>query len=247
VTVNWSCTDGGSGEVSNTASQTVSSEGDNLSAIGTCTDNAGNTASDTQSGIKIDKTAPILSLSLNPNTISVGGIITVNATASDPLSGIATRSCQSPDTSTPGPKSLSCSATDQAGNISSQTANYTVNVPAPTFTFSGFFRPIDNLPSVNSVNAGSSVPIKFSLGGNRGLNILAAGSPASRQYNCNSGAPIGSSSPTQNPGGSGLSYDASSDTYTYVWKTERSWEGTCRQLSLTLSDGMTYRANFRFR
>jgi hypothetical protein len=46
---------------------------------------------------------------------------------------------------------------------------------------------------------------------------------------------------------SGLQYDPASNQYTYTWKTERSWAGTCRQLVLNLIDGMTYRANFRFR
>jgi len=51
-----------SGAVSPTVSQTISTEGVNISATGTCFDNAGNSASNTQGGIKIDKTAPSLSL-----------------------------------------------------------------------------------------------------------------------------------------------------------------------------------------
>ena len=43
--------------------------------------------------------------------------------------------------------------------------------------FTGFLQPVDNPPTVNTVKAGSAVPIKFSLGGNRGLAILAPGSP----------------------------------------------------------------------
>ena len=40
--------------------------------------------------------------------------------------------------------------------------------------FTGFFSPVDNLPTVNVAKAGSTIPVKFSLGGNRGLGILAA-------------------------------------------------------------------------
>jgi hypothetical protein len=35
--------------------------------------------------------------------------------------------------------------------------------------------------------------------------------------------------------------------YTYVWKTDRSWAGTCRKFVLTLSDGTTHEALFRFK
>ena len=66
-------------------------------------------------------------------------------------------------------------------------AGATVCTPiSPTFNFSGFFQPVDNLPTVNQVKAGSSIPIKFSLGGNQGLNIMAAGYPASQPINCSS-------------------------------------------------------------
>src|SRR5262249_47199692 len=44
--------------------------------------------------------------------------------------------------------------------------------------FTGFFQPVDNLPTINIVNAGRAVPVKFSLGGNFGLAIFAPGFPA---------------------------------------------------------------------
>jgi len=39
--------------------------------------------------------------------------------------------------------------------------------PNPPFDFSGFFQPVDNLPTFNVVKAGQAVPVKFSLGGDR--------------------------------------------------------------------------------
>ncbi len=47
-------------------------------------------------------------------------------------------------------------------------------------------------------------------------------------------------------GYSSLTYDPASDTYTYVWKTDKRWEGTCRQLVVRLDDGTSHRANFKF-
>ena len=37
---------------------------------------------------------------------------------------------------------------------------------------------------MNQVKAGSSIPVKFSLSGNQGLGILAAGYPASQRVDC---------------------------------------------------------------
>ncbi|MFH0352336.1 MAG: PxKF domain-containing protein [Chromatiales bacterium] len=47
--------------------------------------------------------------------------------------------------------------------------------------------------------------------------------------------------------GSSLSYDPASGQYKYVWKTQTSWAGTCRQLLVTLDDGSVYKANFKLK
>jgi hypothetical protein len=47
-------------------------------------------------------------------------------------------------------------------------------------------------------------------------------------------------------GNSTLQYDAASDTYTYVWKTDKAWTG-CRQLLVVLNDGVVHRVNFQFK
>ena len=96
------------------------------------------------------------------------------------------------------------------------------------------------------MKAGQAVPLKFSLHGNQGLSIFSVGSPTSQAIV----APAGVSSdpvPTDTAGSSSLSYDSSSDSYAFVWKTDRSWAGTTRQFVMQLNDGATiYRANFSF-
>ncbi len=114
------------------------------------------------------------------------------------------------------------------------------------YTFAGFFAPVDNAPVVNRVKAGSAIPVKFSLNGNQGLNIFAPGFPASQPIACADGAALDDVEETVTVGNSSLTYDADADRYTYVWKTERSWANTCRQLIVTLGDGTTQVANFRF-
>jgi hypothetical protein len=47
-------------------------------------------------------------------------------------------------------------------------------------------------------------------------------------------------------GSSSLSYDATTDQYVYVWKTDKAWANTCRQLMVTLDDGSVHTAEFKF-
>jgi hypothetical protein len=113
-----------------------------------------------------------------------------------------------------------------------------------TYHFAGFFAPIDNAPTVNTTKAGSAIPVKFSLGGYKGLDIFAAGSPVSVETGCSSGTP--DTIETTTAGGSSLSYDAATDTYTYVWKTSKEWSGDCRTLVVTTADGGRHTALFEF-
>ena len=78
------------------------------------------------------------------------------------------------------------------------------------------------------------MPVKFDLGGDRGLLVVAAGYPKSFEVACPNGAdPVNVIPETAiTAGTSGLTYDAATGLYTYVWKTDRGWSGTCRQLVL---------------
>ena len=112
--------------------------------------------------------------------------------------------------------------------------------------FAGFFQPIGGLPTLNTVNAGQTVPVQFSLSGAQGLGVIAGGFPRSAAIACDSRALVTGADPTSTPGKSTLSYDATTDTYTYPWRTDKNWAGTCRQLVVKLADGTFHHANFRF-
>jgi hypothetical protein len=114
------------------------------------------------------------------------------------------------------------------------------------YAFAGFFAPVaDDAPNV--VRAGRAVPIKFSLAGDQGLDVLADGSPASQQIACAVSDDAGTITETITSGSSGLSYDPATDTYTYVWKTKRAWSNSCRRLMLAFVDGAPPRtADFHF-
>jgi len=146
-----------------------------------------------------------------------------------------------PTTSQVGTFTVRVQVTDEGGL--SAVASTTVAV---LFNWSGFFPPVKAYPEWNVARAGSAVPIKFGLGGNQGLGVFATGFPVSLPIDCATEAP-GSGSPTANPGGSGLSYDSVNGQYTYVWKTEKAWSGSCRLLVVQLVDGSMHEAVFRFR
>jgi hypothetical protein len=113
------------------------------------------------------------------------------------------------------------------------------------YSFSGFFQPVDKEPTQNKVKAGSAIPIRFSLGGDQGLEIFAAQSPTQAKGGCpNTTTDI--IEETVSSGSSRLSYDPVSNQYTYVWKTDKAWAGTCRVLTLELKDGTQHTALFTF-
>jgi hypothetical protein len=140
--------------------------------------------------------------------------------------------------------STTVNATADDGNGHTSNCSFNVSVQ---YNFAGFFPPVANLPALNVVQAGRAIPVKFSLSGDKGLGIFAAGSPSSGPIVCNSSDPATSLEETVNAGGSSLTYNPLTDQYNYVWKTDAGWAGTCRQLVLQLNDGTIHRANFKFR
>ena len=114
------------------------------------------------------------------------------------------------------------------------------------YDFNRFFPPIDNDES-NVVKAGRAIPVKFSLNGDQGLDIFETGYPKSIRIPCDPNVSVTAGElPTVAAGKSSLSYDAGTDQYIYVWKTE-DWAGSCRQLIVKLIDGTYQSANFTFK
>src|SRR5215213_504567 len=195
-----------------------------------------------------DTVAPVITLNgANPMQVGFGTVFTdPGATASDGCAGNLTSAIVvtgSVDTNTVGFYALTYSVSDPTGH--SDTEVRTVEVLP--YNFTGFFSPIDNPPVLNEMKAGQAAPVKFSLGGNQGLNIFAAGSPSSVQISCNTSDPIVPVEETEMAGSSSLTYDSITDRYKYTWKTEGSWKNTCRQLTVTLRDGTVHIAKFKFK
>lgn len=149
------------------------------------------------------------------------------------------------DTGSVGAKVFKVTATDVAGNETKVEVHYTV-----VYDFGGFYSPLDNPGPANDVynivKAGSAVPAKFDLAGSQGLAIFADGFPTSQQIPVVAGVDGDVIEETVTAGQSGLSYDALSGQYTYVWKTQKSWAKTDRKLIVELVDGTQHTALFRF-
>jgi hypothetical protein len=142
--------------------------------------------------------------------------------------------------------------TDGAGNTGLSTAT-TFTVNTLNYNFTGFFAPVTKYDPTNvvfnQVKAGAAVPVKFNLGGNKGLGIFEAGYPASQVIPCTGAVQVDGIEETVTAGQSSLSYDSTTGQYTYVWKTDKSWStasAPCRQLVVKFMDGTYQRANFKF-
>jgi hypothetical protein len=179
----------------------------------------------------------------DPGNYPLDSVQIASYSCDDSLSGVAscvgTTDNGAPfDTSSVGFHTFSVSAEDYAGNTASVTHQYNVVWDQ----YGGFLPPLAE-DDWNEAQAVSTIPIKFSLGDNYGMDILQAGYPQSIQVDCDTYEIIGDAEPTSSE--SGLVW--SDDKYQYDWKTTKSWGGTCRQLLLLFQDNTTHTAFIQFR
>lgn len=116
-----------------------------------------------------------------------------------------------------------------------------VGLDLAAFDFDGFYRPVSNPPATITVRAGAAVPLRFSLGGDYGLDVLFE---TPQVYACGDW-PLGDSVDALSV--LGLTYDVAAEEYKYEWKTLKGWRGTCRTFEITFSDGTYRTVNVNFR
>jgi hypothetical protein len=216
VTVSWHWADeiGGSGidNANCTTTSTSSGEGAAIGLSATCNDLAGNTGSASYT-VKVDKTPPSMSPTLSPSPVVVGQTgVTASPNASDLMSGVASASCGVVDTSTPGPKTVTCTATDNAGNTSSVTFAYVVE-----YRILGFFDPVPG----SKWKVLSTVPVKIALGNAAGVRISDATAQA-LAANCRVKF---SASGAQTKSAECMKYDPEKNQFVYSWKLGRNGTG----------------------
>ena len=179
-------------------------------------DTAGNTESPVVSAsLQTDATPPTLSPTLNvPSPIAVGqtGVV-ASPNASDTTSRLASSSCGTVDTSTPGVHTVACTATDNAGNIGSATLTYVVE-----YRILGFFSPVPG----SKWKAGQTVPIKVALGDGAGTRISDS-EGAALAFACRV---TFTATGVQPKAAQCLKYDALTDQFIYNWKLAKSPTGS---------------------
>jgi hypothetical protein len=114
--------------------------------------------------------------------------------------------------------------------------NYWVSPLWPSYGFTGFFQPVD-MDKLNTAKAGSAIPVKFGLGGDKGLGVLNSGFPKVTKMACDTSQPTDEIETTVAAGTSSFTYDASAGQYVYVWKTDKAAAGSCYRFDLGLVDG----------
>jgi len=213
----------------------------------TATDNVGNTATSSFTLYVVDTTAPALTVPANINvaaTSASGATVTYNATAADLVDGPVTPDCSPASGSTfaPGTTTVTCTATDAHGNTSAA-QTFTVTV---SFSFNGFFAPVDNNGVLNTIKGGQSVPLKWAIPNGSGGFISSLGVVSGVKqatFTCTAGAPSDDiEAPTS--GATSLRYDTTANQYIYNWQSPKG-ANLCYKVTVYLTDGTSKSALFK--
>ena len=176
-------------------------------------DTSGNTESPLVTRtFKIDRNAPMLSPALSASPIVGQSGVTASANASDWPSGVASSSCGAIDTSTPGPKTVTCTATDNAGNARSVDLDYVVE-----YRILGFFDPVPG----SKWKLSSTVPVKIALGNADSVRVSDAVGQA-LAANCRVRF---SASGAQSEPSACMKYDPEKNQFAYGWRLGKTGTG----------------------
>jgi alpha-tubulin suppressor-like RCC1 family protein len=219
---------------------TVSEEGANVTRIATVRDKVGWTGS-TSIGLKIDKTPPFLASPAVPAQLVLNATYTVTPNASDALSGLASSFCvMAGGTGTIGEKTVTCTATDRAGNTVSRSATYRV-----VYDFVPLSAPLSNPAEMYVVQAPRSVPLEWRLRDANGAPVANAilNQASATEVSCPAGtgvpftaAPVGEVETTRNFG---------DGRYRRNWWINYTGVDRCLRLDVVLNDGIVHSATIR--
>ena len=225
VAIHWSVYDNESAIASTTGCDDETLTADTTGATRTCeATSEGGTNSSTTATIKIDQTAPSVTLVGGPadGSSPYWGFVPAapTCTATDATSGVLGTCAVSGYLTTIGPHTVVATATDNAGNVGTDTHAYTVLA----WTAYGFYAPAND--ALNTVKSGSTVPLKFEIFAGAteitdttGLRFTAS------QGACQAGTP--DEIEIVSTGATSLRYDATGGQFIQNWATPRGSAGQC--------------------
>lgn len=244
VRIKWTATDPGSGVDAQPADTVVTGEGDNLTAESpqVC-DQAPtpNCATGSVSGLKIDRTAPSLTVGgvTHGATYQLGSVPTPRCDASDTVSGLA-KPCSGlrvgGNRNGVGEFTFAATAVDRAGNRRVVSATYRV-----VYRVDGFLAPLNNPPAATSVfRSGSRIPVAISVRRANGQMVTPVTRPvwvapvrgARTSLPVNESASSGSGTP-------GSSFVSRNNRWEYLWSTRDVAAGYLYRIGVRLDDGTT--------
>ena len=198
--------------------------------------------------VEEDTTPPEVTPPADVEALATGDLTEVDigeATATDDTDGELTPVADNLGPYPIGDTTVTWSATDAAGNTGTATQMVTVTEPYP---FSGFLRPIANLPNINRARAGRSYPVKWQMydGENYLHDIALVSSITVGEVPCDWSGQAHEASELSLDGRPGLRYDEDDQQFIYKWKTDRKLSG-CHALTVIFDDGSQHSALFEFR
>lgn len=248
ATVSFSGTDAISGIDQCSSEVIISTETAERGVYGGCTDLAGNTSYSAFATVKLDKTAPNVSLVGGPadgesyNVASVPAAPTCDA--SDGLSGLDGTCSVSGYSTSPGTHTVTASVRDKAGNSSSTSVTYSVTA----WTTSGFYSPVDMNGVLNTVKGGQTVALKFEVfeGSAELTSTEIVSYFRTKEVTCGSIGTAVDGIETTTSGRTDLRYDETDGQFIQFWQTPKT-AGTCVVATIGLDDGGSISAYFELR
>jgi hypothetical protein len=249
VTVSWSVVDNQSTVSSTTGCDPTTISTDTTGVTLTCTATSAGGTDSASVKIKRDATAPEVSLVGGPvdgGKYYFGDVPAApTCTASDATSGL------NGDCSVTGyialvgvQHTVTASATDLAGNKSTDSASYDVLA----WTLNGFYKTVDMGDDVlNTVKGGSTVPLKFEIftGSTELVSTSNVMSFMTKQVVCETGA-VEETLEITSTGGTSLRYDSVAGQFIQNWQTPKR-PGACYEVTMTTQDGSSLVAFFKLK
>ena len=197
-------------------------------------------------GIRVDRRAPQITIAapLDGSALAPGATLNASFTCSDGGSGVTdctgtVANGAALDTTTPGTYSFTVTAADAVGNHATVTVSYGVRFP-----WLGWEPPLAGNRH-NAARAGRTIPVRFGVGGAGNANVIASVRVA--RVACAGHSTVEPGDPSLKPADWSVPGNHGGDSSMLLWRTSKSFGGSCRQLQVQLTDGSVHRLTFNFR